>query len=430
MTMKFALATLLGTTCLMAAAPAFAQEAGDVNVSVSASRTKLVDKGQVFDNGVLDPNAGYSTREMYHGTYDAVYFPIDRFALEASISTPATSNNIPAGSLAGLPNLGDDEFTMVTLGGRVQPFKGLVSPYVGGGLALHFTTQQRDGLAVGLNVENTNGPYVVGGVALNLAKRWGVFAEVRKAWYTTHASGLLPNDATYTSFTKVDANAQLDPLTISVGVTAKLGKSSDNETDGSGDTIATDTTRWTVRAGFTALRLADEVALKVGGAPYPGAGLSTFEHHTPTVQIGYFFTSHIAFNATLGLPPSIPIYGAGSIGPLPKLGEITYGPTAFTLQYHLTRSGRIRPYVGAGASYMIVFGTKDGAFQNLRVDNDLAFAFEAGSDLMVTNKLGLFVDVKKALLRPKAYGTFQGASVEGQTRLDPWAFSGGVAVHF
>jgi outer membrane protein len=169
-----------------------------------------------------------------------------------------------------------------------------------------------------------------------------------------------------------------------------------------------------------------------------GAGLSTFEHNTPSVQIGRFLTDHIAVNATLGLPPHINIYGGGTIGVLPdgkggftgKLGEITYGPTAFTMQYHFTREGRIRPYVGVGASYMITFATKDGAFNNLKVGDDLAPAFEVGTDVMIANKFGLFMDVKKALLRPTAYGTFQGNAVVGKTRLDPWVFSGGVAFHF
>ena len=79
---------------------------------------------------------------------------------------------------------------------------------------------------------------------------------------------------------------------------------------------------------------------------------------------------------------------------------------------------------------MIVFGTKDGAFRNLKVGNDLGAAFEAGTDLMITRKWGMFLDVKKALLRPKSTGTFQGLPVVGQTRLDPWAFTAGAAFHF
>jgi outer membrane protein len=192
----------------------------------------------------------------------------------------------------------------------------------------------------------------------------------------------------------------------------------------------TDTTKWTLRPGITVLSLADKVDLNVGGAPYPGAGLSTKAHETLSLQVGRFLTPHIAVNLTLGIPPTIDVNGAGSIGALPKLGKVTYGPMALTVQYHPLRSGPIRPYVGIGASYMIVFGTKDGAFQKLKVDNDLAPAFEAGTDIMVSRQWGLVLDVKKALLRPKAYGVFAGMPVVGQTRLDPWAFTGGVAYHF
>jgi len=424
-----ALTSLIGAAMLTGAPPALAQKAGDSYVRVSAARTKLVDKGTVATDGVVNPADGYSTRETWHGVLTGGYFVMNGVSLEASISTPATTDNLPAGALKGLPNLGDDEFTMVTIGANLQPLKGKVSPFVGGGFVRHFTTQERDGLGVGLNIPNAGGPYVQGGIDVSITPKWGVFTSVRKAWYSTNATGLLPHDATYTSFSTVAAKAQLDPVTVQLGLTARFGHNDGND-GAQAEPIGTDTTKWTVRAGLTSLSLADEVSLSVAGSPYPGAGLSTYEHWTPTVQIGRFLTNNIAVNLTVGIPPSIDVYGAGSIGALPKLGHITYGPATLTLQYHFTRSGRIRPYIGAGAGYMIVFGTKDGAFENLRVDNDLGAAFEAGTDFMITNRVGIFADVKKVLLRPEAHGTFMGDQVEGKTRLDPWAFSGGMAFHF
>ena len=349
--------------------------------------------------------------------------PVDHVALDATISTPATTNNIPAGSLAGTPNLGDDEFVLGTIGASLHPLKGRVRPYAGGGWAFQFTSQERDGLAVGLNIPNTSGPYVNGGIKVGLGDRLDVFADVRKAWYTTGASGRLPLDATYTSFANVTANAQLDPLTIQLGLSTRFGAGGDAggpvRDRAAGDVV--------VKLGITNLSLADKIDLTVGGAPFPGAGLSTFEHQTVSAQFAYFLTDTIAFNATLGFPPTISIYGAGTIGALPMLGKATYGPTAFTLQWHPVRSGRVRPYVGAGASYMIVFDTQDGAFANLKVENDLGFAFEAGVDFPLDARSSLFIDAKKALLRPRATGTFGGAPVVGQTQLDPWAFTAGVS---
>ncbi len=405
-------------------APAVAQEAGEVTVQASAARTKLVDKGDIFVNGTQDPNAAYATREAYHSIVGVSWFPIDHVALDATLSTPATTNNIPAGSLAGTPNLGDDEFVLGTIGASVHPFKGRVRPYAGGGWAFQFTSQERDGLAVDLNISNTSGPYANAGVKVGLSNRLDLFADVRKAWYTTKATGLLPLDATYTVFADVEADAQLDPLTIQVGLSTRFGAAGDDGTAipprEAGDIVA--------KLGLTNLVLADEIDLMVGGAPFAGAGLSTFEHQTVSVQFAYFLTDILAVNATLGFPPTISIYGAGSIGALPMLGKATYGPTALTLQWHPVSTGRVRPYLGFGASYMIVFGTEDGAFADLEVENDLAFAFEAGVDFPLDDRFSLFLDAKKALLRPTATGSFMGAPVVGQTRLDPWALTGGISV--
>lgn len=413
----------LAVLALATAAPAAAQQAGEVTVQASVARTKLVDKGDIFVNGAQDPNAAYATREAYHSIVGVSWFPIDHVALDASISTPATTNNIPAGSLAGTPNLGDDEFVLGTIGASFHPLSGRVRPYVGGGWALQFTSQERDGLAVGLNIENTSGPYVNGGVKVGITDRLDVFADVRKAWYTTGASGRLPLDATYTVFADVTADAQLDPLTIQLGLGTRFGAAGDR----GGEIVAREAGDVLVKLGVTNLSLADKIDLMVGGAPFPGAGLSTFEHQTVSAQFAWFFTDTIAFNATLGFPPTISIYGAGSIGALPRLGKATYGPTAFTLQWHPVSTGRVRPYVGVGASYMIVFDTQDGAFADLQVENDLGFAFEAGVDFPLDARSSLFLDAKKALLRPRATGSFQGAPVVGQTRLDPWAFTAGVS---
>lgn len=417
---------LLGAVLAGAAMPASAQDSGDAFVRIGAARTKLVDKGQVFVNGIEDPAAGYETRPTYHGVLTAGYFPIRSLAVEASISSPATTDNLPAGSLAGTPNLGDDEFVVATLGASFHPLRGTFSPYVGGGIQFQFTTQERDGLGVDLDIPNSHGPYVNAGVNVRLSEQWGLFADVRKAFYHTNASGRLPLDATFTSFADVTAKAELDPVTIQLGASAYFGRAA----RAAMPTFAADDSQWIVRAGLSSLRLADKAQMVVAGSPLIREGISTYEHQTVSVQIARFLTPNLAVNATLGSPPTIDVFAAGSIGALPKLGEVTYGPTAFTLQYHLARSGRFRPYVGAGVSYMIVFDTKDGAFQNLEVDNDLAPALEAGAEVMITNRMGLFGDIKKAWLRPATRGTFMGQPVDVKTKLDPWVFTGGLAFRF
>ncbi|MPT47067.1 MAG: OmpW family protein [Sphingobium sp.] len=421
---KHSVSMILGAALVMTSvAPVMAQEAGDVFVRIAAGRSKLADKGEVQMAGAVVPGADYTTRATYHNTLGLGYFIADHIAIEGSVSTPVTTNNNPAGSIGMFPNLADDEFMMATLGASLHPFKGPVSPYIGGGVQTMQVTRTRDRLADGFKAKNAYGPYALAGVDVALNKRFGLYVEGRKAFYHTIATGFLPMGGGVSA--PLRAKAELDPFTINIGLKAKFGPSTDKENE---EEITTDTSRWVVRLGFSTLNLANKIDLSSAGVN--GAALSTYEHHTATAQLGYFVTPNVAINATVGVPPTIDIFGANAVGEVPQLGRITYGPTSLTLQYHPTRDGRVRPYVGAGLSYMFVFAEKDGAFQNLKVDEDLGFALEAGSELMIANKTALFIEAKKAFLRPKAYGTFGGAEVEGKTKLDPWVFSGGVSFHF
>ncbi len=188
--------------------------------------------------------------------------------------------------------------------------------------------------------------------------------------------------------------------------------------------------KWFVKGAVTRLKLADKIKLNYGGTDVPGAGVHTPPHYTPTVQVGRFVADHFAVALTVGVPPHIKIDGAGTLQPFGRLAETTYGPAVLTAQYHPLRTGPVRPYLGVGAAYMIIFSTKDGAFQNVSIANDLAPALEGGTDLMVNDRFGIFLDVKKAFLRTTARGTFGGAPVVGKVRLDPLALSAGIAYHF
>jgi outer membrane protein len=188
---------------------------------------------------------------------------------------------------------------------------------------------------------------------------------------------------------------------------------------------------WFVRPGLTALDLADDVeSLTLGGAEVPGVGMSTETHFTPTAQVGRFIGDSFAVSLTVGLPPHIEAQGTGTLEPFGKLSELTYGPMTLTGQFRPIRSGPIQPWVGAGAAYMIIFSTDDGAFQDVEIDNDLAPVVELGTDIMVSDNWGFFVEAKRTWLRTEARGTFGGAPVVADIHLDPWAFSAGAVFRF
>lgn len=188
--------------------------------------------------------------------------------------------------------------------------------------------------------------------------------------------------------------------------------------------------KWFVRGGVTQLTLEDVIDLEVAGTDIPGTALDTKSHYTPTVQIGRFIGQNFAAALTVGIPPHIDIKGAGTLEPFGKLAETTYGPATLTLQYRPLREGTFQPYVGAGIAYMMVFSTEDAAFQDVEIDDDLSLALEAGADIMLNDRYGIFIDAKKAFLRTEARGTFGGAPVVGQVKLDPWALSAGLVFRF
>lgn len=188
--------------------------------------------------------------------------------------------------------------------------------------------------------------------------------------------------------------------------------------------------KWFVKPGITLLSLADKIELSVGGTIVPNADANTKTHYTPTVQFGRFIGRNFAISGIVGVPPHIDVQGTKALEPFGKLAEATYGPTGATLQYHPLPNGTIRPFIGAGVAYLLIFSTDDGAFSDVEVDDDIGPVIEAGADIMFNDRVGMFLDVKKAFLRTEARGTFGGAPVVSDFKLDPLVVTAGAVLRF
>jgi len=192
---------------------------------------------------------------------------------------------------------------------------------------------------------------------------------------------------------------------------------------------------WFVRAGAAELVNSDGLKLTVAGQPVPGAALHYNHVYTGLAEVGYTFFPGLSGVLSVGWPPALSAYGSGSIAPYGKMLATTIGPSALTVQYQPFHDGFFRPYVGAGASYMIIFSTHDAAVQNAKLSNDLAPEVEVGSDFMVANNWGFFAEVKKAFLTTHATGNIPVAPgvlypISGRVGLDPWVYATGVTFHF
>lgn len=187
---------------------------------------------------------------------------------------------------------------------------------------------------------------------------------------------------------------------------------------------------WMVQVGPANLSLADDAVLKVAGNVIPGAEIKTESQYTPTVTVARYIADEFAASLTIGPPPRAEIDAAGSLNGVGRLANVDYGPAALTLQYHPFRGKRVDPYIGAGFAYMLVTNTQDGVFQNVEVENDLGAALQAGVNISVTERYGVYLDVKKAFLTTKATGTFNGLDAVAEVVMDPLVISAGGTISF
>lgn len=193
---------------------------------------------------------------------------------------------------------------------------------------------------------------------------------------------------------------------------------------------AAEDSKFFLHVGPAGLFLDEGAEIKLNGSIVPGASVRINDHATLGFEVGYFFDPNWAVSFTGGFPPAPSINGAGTVESLGKLGSILYGPTALTGHYHFTNFGALKPYVGAGAMFMFVFNNDSAALQDMKVNGAIGAVGQIGAEYMLTEKLGLFLDVKKAYLRTNATGTLYGLPVESKVRLDPLVINAGLTYRF
>jgi outer membrane protein W len=202
------LASLSALALAATATPAFAQ---DTFVRVGVAHIDLADKGPVFVNGTQDPGADYKTDKDWIGSFEIGHYVHRNVAVRVMGTTPAETFNLPAGSLAGTPNLFNDTSSNFTLTATWHPLRGQrFSPYVGGGIGLNKIWETEERLATDVKISDAHGPVLQAGVELDLSERFGIYADAKKAFWSAEASGFLGP-------LFIEAEAELDPVILSVG---------------------------------------------------------------------------------------------------------------------------------------------------------------------------------------------------------------------
>lgn len=192
-----------------------------------------------------------------------------------------------------------------------------------------------------------------------------------------------------------------------------------------------------VRLGISAVVPDTNVAAKIANVPVVGGNASVSDEPAAYVEAGYYVTRNIVASLTVGYPPTFATRGTGSLAPLGTLYRSVVALPVLEVTYHFDAIGHFRPYAGAGIGYAIVFRNEAAAIVSPRLRDSAAFVLVGGVDYDLTERWGVFVDVKKAFLAQKFTGLgmpFPGGPavlpVEARVRTDPLIVTTGLSYRF
>ena len=194
-----------------------------------------------------------------------------------------------------------------------------------------------------------------------------------------------------------------------------------------------DDSRWWAHVGAARVDFREDVTLAVGGGVVPGASAKLSDETTLAVEVGYQFTPAWSASVLVGVPPTTKVTATGTAAPLGQLGEVRYGPLVFAGQYRFGDSGSVRPYVGAGAVYFMVLESKDGSMQRFDADSKWGSVLQAGVEVPLGERYGLFFDAKKMYLKTHATAVvpaFGGAPARAEVTRDPRVLHAGLNWRF
>ena len=193
----------------------------------------------------------------------------------------------------------------------------------------------------------------------------------------------------------------------------------------------TDFDRWYIRVGASGVFFHPGSSMSAAGTAIPGTSVSVSNRATATFDIGYYLTKNISASFLAGVPPKSTLSGQHTVAPYGNLGAVRYGPAVLAAQYHFHSLGALQPYVGAGATYLIIFKKHDAAVQDLMVHNSFSPIARAGADYMVGKRWGVYADWWQTWLVADAHGALEGTvPVKAHVRLYPTVVTTGLLYRF
>lgn len=196
---------------------------------------------------------------------------------------------------------------------------------------------------------------------------------------------------------------------------------------------AAQTSPWTVRLGAAHVKFSTQAEVQANGALVPGGDAAASSNTTLGLELSYDITPRWTGRLLVGVPPTTTLTGAGTLASAGKLGTVTYGPAALTATFHLLDSGPVRPYIGAGINYTIVFKSKDAFITQLDAKGAFGSVIEVGAEVPLDGGWSIGLDARKIFLKTQATGVLPalgGASAHADVRLNPLVIFASVGRRF
>lgn len=189
-----------------------------------------------------------------------------------------------------------------------------------------------------------------------------------------------------------------------------------------------------IRGGYADLKWDEGASVSIAGQVVPGGNARLSNNTGIEADISYFLHPNVSVAIAVGVPPTTTLYGAGSLASAGELGKVTYGPGSATVLYHITGLGPVKPYLGAGVNYTIIFKTKDRLLQDFKAKNTIGPVLQGGVDIALNKTFGIYFDAKKIFATsdttwklPTPAGLAPGTA---RVKLDPTVLNAGVSIRF
>jgi len=212
---KFPIVAALVATGVLTSQAALAQSSaknwwlhtGPVAVKFNTD-TKLVVGGAPVDGA--NAEAKNNTTLALELGYEAAPSTIVSLTVGIPPTTTLTGKGAPVDGI----EFGKAKYAPAVLSAHYHFDAGAVKPYVGAGVNYTIVLDSRDGAVANLDVKNAWGAVVQAGVDVPMNSAWFLFADLKKIYLKTTATGSVPAFGN----PPAEAKVRLDPLLVNAGV--------------------------------------------------------------------------------------------------------------------------------------------------------------------------------------------------------------------